>query len=164
MADEDTVGLMKKLIAAYNPNAVEANVCLMFRSKCSKRGGKLVLGKTKKESDRAKLLHGFDYIIELGADAWQELSNSQREALLLHEVLHISAVENGDGSMDYGIEQHDTEEFRKVIEAFGLWTPDLEELAKTIEERAKKEDAGETAIAVNEEIKFDDEDGDDIFS
>lgn len=164
-AEEDVVNLTNRLMAAHNPKAVHANICILFRSKCAKRGGKVILGKTSKESDKKKLLHGFDYIIELGADSWQELDGKQREALLTHEILHINAVEDEEaaGGIAFGINQHDTEEFRRVIEVYGLWTPDLEELGRTIEARALREGATVTSAPVREQVDFDEDDEEDIF-
>jgi len=163
-AEEDIVDLANRLMAHHNPKAVHANVCYMFRSKCAKRGGKVILGKTSKESDKKKLLHGYDYIIELGADAWQELDGKQREALLMHEILHIEATEDDDapGGIAFGTNQHDTEEFRRVIEVYGLWTPDLEELGKTMEARALRE-GKVVAEPVREQVEFDEDDDEDIF-
>lgn len=164
-AEDEIVELANRIMASYNPMAVHANVCYMFRSKCSKRGGKVVLGRTRKESDKNKLLHGYDYIIEIGADAWQELDGRQREALLMHEILHIDAVEDEEaaGGVAFSTNQHDTEEFRRVIEVYGLWTPDLEELGRTIEARALREGDKVVTEPVREQVDFDDDGEEDIF-
>jgi len=164
-AEEDVVDLTNRLMAQHNPKAVHANTCILFRSKCSKRGGKVILGRTSKESDKSKLLSGYDYIIELGADSWQELDGKQKEALLTHEILHIEAVEDEEavGGIAYSMNQHDTEEFRRVIEVYGLWTPDLEELGKTFEARALREDGKILAEPVREQVDFDEDGEDDIF-
>jgi hypothetical protein len=34
--------------------------------------------------------------------------------------------------MTYGLRKHDTEEFRKVVEIYGLWTSDIAEMAEAI--------------------------------
>jgi len=163
-AEEEIVELANKLLAAHNSDAVEASVCYMFRSKHTKRGGMVQGGTCSKVSDKDKVLHGYDYIVTLAADIWQELADREREALLLHELLHIGAEEDEqDGSMHYGINSHDTEEFRKVIEVCGLWRPDLEALAQTIEMRAVLDNDGEAPKVVkSEEVKFDDG-SDDMF-
>jgi len=162
-ASDDVIELAEKLIAAYNKNALDAEIGYRFRSKCAKRGGKTVLARTIKQSEAGKIFNGgLDFVLEIGDDAWQTLDDTQREALLLHEILHIKAEvdeENG-GTVEFGLNSHDTEEFRKVIEVYGFWMPDIEELAKTFEERFTLKKNGNDAVVVKkmEEVKFDEED------
>lgn len=167
-AENDVVELAEKLMASYNKNALDANIGFRFRSKCAKRGGKTVLARTMKQSDSARIFNGeLDFVIEIGDDGWQMLDDTQREALLLHEILHIKAEVNEEdgGTVEFGMNDHDVAEFRKIIEVYGFWMPDLEELAKTVEERLalneetdKKPTGKKTIIKKMEEIKFDQDD------
>lgn len=140
MATQEIFDLGDKLIMAHHPEALDANIAYMFRSKSSKSGGKTKLASCILASDLQKALHGYSYVIEIAADEWDHFEQNQREALLLHEILHIAAKENEKtGDVTWGLRHHDTEEFRKVVEVYGLWTGDIEEMAKAIKTAEEKE-------------------------
>lgn len=157
-AGSEIVELANSLIAKYNHNASGANICYLFKSKHGKQSGLVVAGTCKKESDKSKILHGYDYVITLADDIWQEMAPKQREALLMHEILHISAEEDEQtGDIEFGINGHDTEEFRKVIEEYGFWNDNLERLAEVVEARTEEKPEKKVVKKV-EEVRFDEKD------
>jgi len=132
-APEGVSILAHKLIVTHHPEALGANIAFVMRSKASKACGKTKLAACILASEVQKTLHGYDFIIEIAADEWDGLEEKQREALLLHEILHIAGKEDEKtGNMTYGLQKHDTEEFRKVVEVYGLWTSDIAEMAEAI--------------------------------
>lgn len=131
--------LAARLIDDHHPEAANAKICYLFRKKHNKANGKINLGKCHKVSEKDKTLHGFDYVIILAWDMWTMLEPIQREALLLHELLHVLKL--GEEAADWKIQPHDVEEFGKVIEIYGLWKPDLEAFAESI---YRKQDEGES--------------------
>lgn len=59
--------------------------------------------------------------VTVNAPIWQVLAERQREALVLHELLHL-------GTNDHGaliIVPHDVEEFGFVAATYGAWEPGL---------------------------------------
>lgn len=133
-ADSLTIRMAKTLIRKYHAEADGAAVAYLFKAKHTETNGKIKLGSCSKQSPTNKMLHGWDFIIELAWDMWAMFEPWQREALLLHEICHISRDES-----QWKIEPHNVEEFVKVIDCYGLWKPDLENFAAAIR-RAEVDD------------------------
>lgn len=131
--------IMERLRAAHHGNLEGAKIGIAWRLGWRADGdGHLKLGQCKKRSDLDRELDGFDFMILLNNEAWAGLTTKQREALVDHELCHAQIVLDDDGQPkkdDRGrfvcrIRKHDTEEFRIVVERHGLWTADLEEIAR----------------------------------
>lgn len=162
-AGEEVTECAKQLIAKFNPMAVDANIAYIMRSKHAKRGDKVIWGSCIKQSDRAKLLHGYDYMVEISEDIFNSLSSNQKEALIAHEIMHIACEEDEQtGDVKFGLKQHDFSDFKAIVNHYGAYTSDLEELAKIIELRSVEEEVDKKKNVVKknkvEEVKFDDED------
>lgn len=143
-ADDEVAPIAQKLIAEHKPELQGMNIAFIFREKCGKKGEKLVIGTAKKVSSKDNVAHSFDgkpeldFIIELGHDAWQELNDDQRQAVILHELCHCGINVKDDGS-DTTIQPHEVEEFSKVIEVFGCYTHDIQKFVdKALESKDKK--------------------------
>ncbi len=130
-ADAAVILMSKTLMAEHRPEAVPAAVAILFKAKHGETNGKIKLGSCTKQSPVNKMLHGWDYIIELAWDMWAMLDWHQREALLLHEICHIFQDATGE-VVAWRVEPHNVEEFVKVIEVYGLWQPDLQRFAEAI--------------------------------
>lgn len=65
---------------------------------------------------------GYQYVIQFNNEAWQNLTDLQREALVFHELLHIFYDSEKD---KYSLAKHDVEEFSLVIRKYGLWREDV---------------------------------------
>jgi len=137
--DDEIVEIAEEMIKLYHPDAAYANICYLFRFGHSKAGGKVVLGTCTKQSEKLKILHGFDFIIEFAYDVWEQLTDIQQKALILHELKHISIGEDKEGNIKLRLCKHDLEEFRDVVEIFGLYTQDLQQMAHVIVEAKEKE-------------------------
>jgi hypothetical protein len=98
--------------------------------------GRVKLGQCKKASDLDRELHQFDFVIMLNAEFWQdaEVKDSQRKALLDHELMHaqVKYDDEGEPAVDtkgryvFRIRKHDIEEFSDVVARFGTYKRDLE--------------------------------------
>lgn len=64
--------------------------------------------------------------ITCNAPIWQVLPERQREALVLHELLHLGTHEK---TGDLVIVPHDVEEFGFVAATYGAWEPGLRDFA-----------------------------------
>jgi len=136
---QDVIDIAQDLIEKYHTDAAFANICYLFKEKHKKQGSKIITGECSKQSDKLKILHGFDFIIEFAYDIWEQLSDIQKQALVLHELKHIEITEGKSGEIKLRIAKHDLEEFRDVVEIFGLYTQDLQAMASVIVEAKEKE-------------------------
>jgi hypothetical protein len=132
VADEKTSIMAARIIDEYHPEASNASICYLFQKKHTKTNGKVRLATCAKQSEQQRFLNGFDYVITIAWDMWTVFEENQRQALMLHELLHISK-EGDDVFPDWKIQPHDLEEFAKVVEIFGLWKPDVEAMAEAME-------------------------------
>ena len=69
------------------------------------------------------------YLVWVARDSWDKMSLEQRGALLDHEFCHCAETARGD----WGLCQHDVEEFVAIIERHGLWKRDLERLGEAVQ-------------------------------
>lgn len=125
--------MARELIGMYHSEAATARVFYFFKTKHRKKGDKAVLGTCSLLNEKMQLMCPYDYCLEIADDAWQQLNETQRKALLLHELKHIQVVEGEDGETKYRLRLHDLEEFSQVVKIFGLWKPDIVEFSKALE-------------------------------
>lgn len=127
-ADAHLVQMAHELIEEHDLMAHGADIAYLMKLKHADKNGKVILGSCAKQSAKSRMLHGWDYIIEIAWDMWALLNDQQRQALLLHELCHVFK----EDAADWKLEGHNVEEFTKVIEVFGLWKPDLQAFAEAI--------------------------------
>jgi hypothetical protein len=128
-ADADLIHMAHELISKYHPVASDAEIAYIMRAKHQTLNGKVKLGSCAKQPAKAKLLHEWDYVIEIAWDMWALMDDTQRESLLLHDICHI---DQEDGA--WKVRMHDVEEHTKVVQRYGLWKPDLRYFARAIAE------------------------------
>jgi hypothetical protein len=122
----DTVQRMRSL---YHPELVELNIGVVFRSEPSMSGGKTVIAKVTKVTPLMKQFADFDFVIWVSKSNWDNLEAKQCEALIDHELCHIRMNEDEEAT----VVGHDFEEFRVIVERWGLWNLDLVKAGETIE-------------------------------
>lgn len=131
-----------RIMEAHHRPLVEAgvNIALVHRRGIkTDKDGHLTLGYAKKASDMDKEFHEHDAVIVINIEAWETLSEEQREALLDHELMHVAVVydtETGDVKRDdrdrpvLRIRKHDLSEFRDIVQRHGAYLADIEEFVK----------------------------------
>lgn len=144
--------MMRELIVQHHPELVEAQICLFWRYGIKpNKDGQIQLGQCKKISDFDRELSDYDFAIVLNHDFWfdAETTDVHRRALLDHELCHAAPVyEDPDASnpvqrrtestmvhearLCWRIRKHDVEEFSEIIERHGLWTHELQRMARKI--------------------------------
>jgi hypothetical protein len=92
-------------------------------------------GKVIKTSSLMKFLTDLDLVVLINKDAWSVFNQTQKEALVLHELLHVGRNERDEITVT---KEHDVEEFVKVVERYGSWTPALSLMEKAFSEREEK--------------------------
>ena len=67
-----------------------------------------------------------DYLIKIYSPNVDYMNDTQKRILMEHELMHIHAYENGDGEVKIGTKTHDVEDFKDIIEKYGIdWAEDL---------------------------------------
>lgn len=91
------------------------------------------------------------FIIVVNQYVWQELDETERKALIDHELCHCQIKINKDGYRMPSMKNHDYSDFGGVIARYGAWSPSLKEWSKHI--KAEQLDLFEKT-AVQEEVEL----------
>jgi hypothetical protein len=142
---------MEELIEAVKEHAHlrDAKIAIAWRfGKKADADGRIWLGMTKKGSDLDRSLHGYDFVIVLNHDAWNQasFSEAQMTALLDHDLSHCAVAHdtNGQVKLDelgrkvWRIRKHDLEEFEGVVKRRGLWKSDVRSFVEAADEQRKR--------------------------
>ena len=127
-ASEDIQDKVKKLVANHHPDLVLVvdEIVILFREKATKKGGKVILGTSKKAPAILNILADVDYkfIIELAADEWTMLSDQERDALIDHHLCAFQVEEDPkSGEVKYSIAPPDIGYYYAEYERHGDWRP-----------------------------------------
>ena len=84
---------IKTLIGEAHPHLADIcdDIIVIFKEKASRKGGQPTLGKTSKAPALISLLgeREYQFVIELAADTWNQLDDTQKKALLDHQLCFI---------------------------------------------------------------------------
>lgn len=116
----------------HHPSLVGAKFACIFREKAAKSDGEPIVGKAKKVTDKYKPImeEDYDYIMEIGADVWQELSGAEREAWVDHLLGHCYGEEDeSTGEMKWKTRRPEIIAFTDVLDRHGVdWDENLQQL------------------------------------
>jgi hypothetical protein len=135
--------IAEELVAECHPHLADARILYVFTSQKRTSQGKLVLGKATKFSPMQKFLSsglesvedGFDFVITIYKDGWEDMSDATRRALVDHELCHCRRDgDKEDGEPNWSIQAHDVEEFRVIVERHGMWHSELKEFATALKQ------------------------------
>lgn len=118
--DEGVYTSMHELINEFHLNLRNVETKCLFYDKPTKRSGKIVLGTAEVVSPKFNYLTGIDFVISIYQGTWDIMVEEQRKALLDHELCHCFVGEDKQGNPVYKIIPHDLEEFREIIERYGV--------------------------------------------
>lgn len=121
--NEDAFELLKKH---------KVKIAYMESSKPAGKSKRVVLGECIKLSEKDKnLLTSWragaipDYFIVIYKDRIKTFSEEQIRILIMHELMHIDIKEGEDGSVAFRLKKHDLEDFREIVDRFGMdWAGD----------------------------------------
>ena len=82
--------------------------------------GRPVLGQCEKIQEKYKWAIPGDFTITLFKPNIEDLSEEQIRLVILHELLHVGIRIDKDGNEDYYVVPHDVEDFRLLIERYGI--------------------------------------------
>lgn len=116
------------LIPVFHSHLRPKRFAFLWKEEMARRGS-TVLGKAATASGQVKFFGEVDYVLVFNWVAWGQLTPRQRVALVDHELLHCAVDPENDKPKLRG---HDVEEFRDIIERWGLWKPDLKEFGDAV--------------------------------
>jgi hypothetical protein len=146
---ESVEAIAKNLIPMYHPELATARVKYVFVDKASIKNGKPVPGKVRKVSGVLEFLLDSDFMLEVGMDQWNDMSEQQRSALVDHLLERCTGEENEeDSSMKWTMREPDVQEFATILRRHGAWNNDLTAFASV----AKQINIEEIAAEVTEEV------------
>lgn len=128
VAGEDVYSLMRHFVANYHPNlaSVDSDIAIIFRGKAAKRGGQVILGVSRKSPAILDILgkETYKFILEIAADEWKTLSNSQQGALMDHLLCACRVEEDEEsGELKCSIASPDVQFFWDELTRQGDWRP-----------------------------------------
>ena len=98
----------------------EATIIYLSSDKEKKSKGKTVFGECEKINPKYKWAIPCDFTITIYEPNVIAFSEKQIRTLLFHELLHVKIDLQDDGSEKYGTNPHDIEDFREIIDRFGI--------------------------------------------
>jgi hypothetical protein len=99
----------------------EATICYLSSEHEKVADGKAVLGQCEKIQEKYKWAIPCDFTITLFEPNIENLTEEQIRIVILHELLHVGIKPNFDtGGEDYYVKPHDVEDFRMLIEKYGI--------------------------------------------
>jgi len=125
-AGDDVMNTVKNLVANHHPHLAlwVDEIAVVFKEKASKAGDVEIVGKTAKAPSVLEVLvpeSPFKFVITLAADAWQEMDDKQKLALLDHHLCGCGVEETKGGSVKFFIRPYDIAFFRGEMERHGAW-------------------------------------------
>lgn len=114
----------KVLVNVVHADLAGASIAYLFREKMKTRD-RVVWGKASKAGAKLEFFADHDFVIEFNWSQWRHLSPMQRVALVDHELSHLGREEDEKGNRSWVLVSHDIEEFKGIVERWGLWRPDL---------------------------------------
>ena len=108
-------------------------IAYLESNKPAPKSGKTILGecRTLTAKTRELLAAGIeesflpDFFIIIYAERIKHFTPEQTRILIMHELMHISVKEDDDGNAVFRLKKHDMEDFRAIVERFGVdWAGD----------------------------------------
>jgi hypothetical protein len=152
--DTDLETLANDIIQECRPVLGHVKIAYMFRPEAPVSDEQVRAGMCCRVDDRNRTVHGYDFIIEISKDVWDESTPDYKRALMDHELGHVGIRMDEDGDVVYDekmnrpktyIKRHDIEEFEDVLERHGAYHKGLREfLAAFGRNKAKAKKANTT--------------------
>lgn len=131
VASKAIAGVAAGLIARHEIvrlNVEDLRVAYLERLGEPEGEGEEAIAKCQKASPLWRDLAGYDVVIWAWAAHWEAFTPRQREALVLHELLHVARTAKGGVKL----RRHDLEEFGYVVRHYGAWDPAVEGFGRAL--------------------------------
>lgn len=78
------------------------------------------------KKDHQRQFNPHDYLIKIYEPNVAYMNDVQKRILMEHELMHIKAYEDGNGDLKLGSNAHDVQDFKDIIEKYGIdWAKDM---------------------------------------
>lgn len=81
---------------------------------------KFVLGECEKVQAKNQWAISYDFTITLFIPNLEGLSPDQLRLVIFHELLHVGIIQDPDGGESYKINKHDLEDFKIIVDRYGV--------------------------------------------
>lgn len=127
-----------ELIPKHHQHLKRANIAYMFQDKARRRDVYVVLGTARRARDIDKKLHGFDFVMCIAHDTWENLSDLERTKLVDHELCHMWYKVDKVGNIIWLCVDHDIKDFKAIIERYGVTDYVPTELREKVDKKKEK--------------------------
>lgn len=136
-ADAEAVeAIAKQLIPEHHPHLSMASVRYICRNKAARRSGTPVPGNVYKMSGKYRFLTGYDFVVEVALEVWNELAPNQRKALVDHLLTRcVGDEDETTGDYRWRVIPPAIQEFPEVAERNGQWNEGLVDMEKALRAR-----------------------------
>jgi len=135
-AAESVEAIAQQAIPMFHPHLATARVAYIFVDKASTKNGRPVLGKVRKVTGILEFMLDKDFLVEIPLDQWNQLADTQRQALVDHLLERCYGEENEEnGEMKWSTREPDVQEFSTILRRHGAWNNELAgfvSVAKTV--------------------------------
>jgi hypothetical protein len=128
-----------KLIPKFHSHLGSAKIRYICRNKAAKRAGSLIPGNIYKMSGKYAFLTGYNFVMEIALEVWNDYNDTQRTALVDHLLTRCVGEENEeDGEMKWRVQSPIVQEFPEVAERNGQWNESLIDLGSVFKSQNDK--------------------------
>jgi predicted SprT family Zn-dependent metalloprotease len=103
----------------------KARIAFLFKKEIKDKAGTAA-----KAGGKLQFLTSYDYTIEINWTAWRQMTAEQRVALIDHELTHCVYDHE---KQKWVLREHDIEEFREIVDRWGLWHPALKTFGESVQ-------------------------------
>lgn len=107
-----------ELIPKYHSHLKDARIAYLFKKKPSKTGNFIILGQMMLTSDVQKKLHGYDFVMLIPYQTWEEMDDLHKKILVDHELCHADYWMKKNGETRWSLRRHDIQEFREIYQRY----------------------------------------------
>lgn len=99
---------------------LDVSIGYLRSDKEKKSKGRLVCGECIPVKEEYRWCCPYDFLIIVYGPNTAGMTEEQLKILLYHELLHVKVDYNKDGDPIYGTNPHDVEDFRTILERYGM--------------------------------------------
>jgi hypothetical protein len=147
--NDEVAAMVREIKSQYFPELKNAQIKVLFDLKKRKSGGMMILGRIMKTNDllrhltidEAGAVEGYDYIITLDKLCWDNITKTDKERVIRHELRH-TVFDLEAESNPYKLQDHTISDFYEEIEYNKddpRWRERLSTLVNDIYEQEKEE-------------------------
>lgn len=126
-ATDEMIERTERIATANHERLRGRKIAVIMQDEADNRKGKLTLGWASLPSNRLRPLlnDDYDFVICFARKEWDRMDNSQKDAVVDHELCHCGI----DDNLKPYLKDHDYEEFALVFQRHGYWRKNTMERA-----------------------------------